>query len=209
MLKIIKKLSKFKSILECSECTAHYETRHYDAAKSPLGHLCTDCRKPKGKLTQALLHKFYNYDAATGVLTHRLPQHGKEIGDAIGSLANTGYLAMAINNTDYLVHRIIWMYVHGYMPEQVDHIDHVKTNNALNNLREVTNTINSKNASVSKNSATRVNGVSFNKARNKYRAYVTVNRKQINLGSFDTLDEAIEARRKADNEHDFHTNHGS
>ena len=208
MLKIIKKLSKFKSLLECTECAAHYETGHYDAAKSPLGHLCHACRKPKGGVTQALLQKFYTYDEVTGELSHRLPQHGKEIGDVIGSLTNTGYLAMAIDSTNYLVHRIIWMYVHGYMPEQVDHIDHVKTNNALINLREVTNTINSKNASLSKNSSTRVNGVSFNKTRNKYRAYITVNRKQINLGSFSTLDAAIEARNKADIDYAFHVNHG-
>ena len=208
MLNIVKKLSKFKSVCKCTECGDEYETNHYDAKKSPLGHLCNTCKKPSGELTQTLLHKFYDYDPMTGILKHRLPQHGKQVGDAIGSQSNTGYLVMAIANKDYLVHRIIWMYVYGYMPEQVDHIDHDKQNNAISNLREVTNQVNSMNCSTSSNSKTKHTGVSFMASRNKYRATITVNKKQIHLGLFDDINDAIDARHKANIKYGFHSNHG-
>lgn len=210
MLKVITKLSKFRSICECAECGTHYETSHYDAAKSRLGHLCKACKSTSGQpLTQALLKKFYNYDPLTGVVTARLEQHNYYAGEVVGYVANTGYISLSVGCKEYLLHRIIWLYMTGNMPDQVDHIDHDRLNNKWDNLREVNNTDNSKNASISKNSSTKINGVSFMKSRGKYRAYITVNRKQISLGLYDTEQEAAKARRDADIKYGFHPNHGN
>lgn len=209
MLKIISKINKFKSVCECYECGSHYTTNHYDAKKSPLGHLCSDCKKPPETLTQAVLHKYYCYDPITGKLTHRTPQHGKQAGDKIGSITTNGYLKASVANSEYLVHRLIWLYQTGYMPEQVDHIDHNRMNNKWDNLREVANVTNSMNTSLSSNSTTKINGVSFMKTRNKYRATITIAGKQKHLGLFDTVEQATEARRLADIEYGFHTNHGN
>jgi hypothetical protein len=57
-------------------------------------------------------------------------------------------------------------------------------------------------------SSSGVTGVSFAKRDGKWRAYVTVARKQIFLGQYSTKDEAISARRQANIRHGFHQNHG-
>lgn len=62
-----------------------------------------------------------------------------------------------------------------------DHINHNRQDNRWINLREVNNTSNIKNCSLSKNSVTKINGVNLIKATNKYRAYITVNKKQIQV----------------------------
>ena len=210
MLKIIQKLSKTKSICECTECGSHYETNHYDATKSRIGHLCTMCKNPKNQpLTQALLKKFFEYDPISGELIRRLPTSNNYVGDVVGTLKNNGYLSVGFGDKEYLVHRLIWLYVKGYLPDQVDHIDHDRLNNSWDNLREVNNTDNSKNTSVSSNSTTKVNGVSFMKTRNKYRATIMVNRKQIHLGLFEDINDAIKARKDADIKYGFHANHGN
>ena len=210
MIKIVKKLSRLKSICECVECGAHYEANHFDAKRSRIGHLCTLCKNPKNQpLTQALVQKFFEYDPISGELTRRLPTSNNYAGEVVGALKNTGYLSVGFGDKEYLVHRLIWLYMKGCLPDQVDHINHNRLDNRWCNLREVNNTDNTKNTSISRNSTTKINGVSFMKARNKYRATVMVNRKQIHLGLFEDINDAIKARKVADVQYGFHINHGN
>lgn len=209
MLQLIKRVSKYESEFKCYFCNQLYIARHYDAYKSRIGHMCTECKElPKQPLTQDLVRKLFNYNKRLGKLYYRMPTHNHNVGDVAGYSHSGGYIAISIGNTQHLIHRIIWLYVKGYLPDMVDHIDHVRTNNAWYNLREVNNTENSKNTSISSNSATKVNGVSFMKSRNKYRAYIMINRKQISLGLYTNLEDAIEARKEADIKYGFHSNHG-
>ena len=209
MLKIVKKLSKTHSTIECAECGNHFDTNHYDAKKSRLGHLCKQCKNPAGQpLTQSLLRKFYNYDPNTGVLTARLPQRTLDVGGIAGYNHSSGYIGISIGNKEYLLHRIIWLHQTGTLPDQVDHIDHDKTNNRWSNLRAVTNTVNAMNTSLSTNSSTKVNGVCLHKPTGKFRAYIMVNRKQKHLGLYDTIAEAEQARLQANKDYGFHPNHG-
>lgn len=209
MLIIIQKINTTHSLCKCVICGELYKTNHYDARKSRIGDRCMQCKNPSGQeLSQDLLRKFYRYNPDTGEFLHRLDTHQSYAGDTPGYIGNHGYLVCSVGNKEYLIHRLIWLYMTGDMPEMVDHIDHNKLNNIWNNLREVCNTTNAMNCSVSKNSVTRANGVSFMKSRSKYRAYITVDRKQISLGLFKTLEEAIEARAKANTEYGFHANHG-
>lgn len=210
MLDVINKIDKWKSECRCSECKSHYITNHYDAKKSKLGHLCNDCKNIDiNNLSQALLKKHYNYDPNTGKFTAKLPTHFHNVGDEIGSISVEGYLETSIKNKRFLVHRLIWLYMTGNLPEQVDHINHNRQDNRWINLREVNNTNNIKNCSLSKNSVTKINGVNLIKATNKYRAYITVNKKQIHLGIFDNINEAIAARKQANIDYGFHVNHGN
>lgn len=209
MLNLVKKISKTHSIFSCIECSTEYTTNHYDAKKSPIGHLCSSCKSYDGyELNQAFMRKFFIYKPETGELIARLPTHGRDVGKVLGSKGSHGYLMTAIQGKNYLNHRLIWLYMKGYLPEQVDHINHDKLDNRWINLREVTTLENLRNTGVSKNSLTKVNGVSRYK-NSRYRAYVTIGRKQIHLGVFDTLEEAITARKQADINYGFHENHGT
>lgn len=77
----------------------------------------------------------------------------------------------------------------------IDHIDRNKLNCTRNNLRFADKSINSLNRDLQSNSTTGYKGVSLDKRRNKYRAYLKKNGKQIWLGYHDTLEEAVLARR--------------
>lgn len=76
----------------------------------------------------------------------------------------------------------------------IDHIDGEKTNNLQSNLRVTTNNINQANAKLHKSNTTGFKGVSIK--REKYRAYIKYNAKQIHLGVFKTKKEAAKAYNK-------------
>ncbi len=197
--------------IQCDQCSQLFIAVKSDAIRSRLGGICPECKAPiKGELTQKDLQRLLIYDPLTGVLSARIDRHGRAAGDILGYVSKShGYLETSIDGKSYLVHRLIWLYQTGYMPEEVDHINHVKTDNSWVNLREASSLVNSKNTSLSTNSVTRVNGVSFMKSRNKYRAYIMVDRKQIHLGLFEDIKDAIAAREQADIDYGFHSNHGN
>lgn len=204
---LMKSGSKATCLCQCGNT---YDVGYYDAKKSRFGHLCNECKSPANQpLSQDLVKKFLQYDPVTGIVTNRVDRMGAYKGDEVGTIGNHGYLHFNFGGTTYLLHRIIWLYMTGTLPEQVDHENHNRLDNAWINLREVTNTVNSKNCSVAKNSSTKVNGVSFMKTKGKYRAYIMVNRKQISLGLYEDINDAIAARRDADIKYGFHVNHGA
>ena len=77
----------------------------------------------------------------------------------------------------------------------VDHINHVKHNNRKSNLRIVKRNQNASNKTPSNN---RVPGVMFRKTKNKWIARITKNYKNIHLGSFNSFEEAVRARKEAE-----------
>tara|TARA_R100001443_G_scaffold38428_5_gene51905 strand:+ start:260 stop:838 length:579 start_codon:yes stop_codon:yes gene_type:complete len=115
----------------------------------------------------------------------------------------------SIFDKSYYAHRIIWLHYYGCWPkDQIDHINHDATDNRIINLREVSGFENQKNRKLNKNSKTGYTGVSWYEERNKYRARIRINSKDIHLGSYDSLEEAVEARRIANINYNFHPNHG-
>ena len=112
------------------------------------------------------------------------------------SLNNKGYKFFSFKvkgKTKYfLYHRVVylannptWDLFDSSKENVIDHIDCVKTNNHISNLRNVTNQENGFN--------TRCKGYSFHKASGKYEARIRLNRKNIYLGCYDTPEEAHEA----------------
>ena len=80
----------------------------------------------------------------------------------------------------------------------IDHINRDRLDNRKNNLRIATHQQNTINRSVQSNNISNIPGVSWRKDRNKWRAYIAVNKKQISLGMFKTKEEAIKARKEGE-----------
>ena len=80
----------------------------------------------------------------------------------------------------------------------VDHIDRNKLNNHISNLRYATDSENGMNKSRQSNNTSGIVGVYFCKDRNKGRAVIKKDGNPIHLGYFETKEEAIEARIKAE-----------
>ena len=110
----------------------------------------------------------------------------------------------------YRAHRLAFLYMLGRLPDgEVDHINHIKDDNRWENLRDVTKQDNCKNLGLSKANTSGVTGVHFFKRDKKWRASITVDGKIINLGHYDGFDEACKVRKRAEIEHNYHSNHGA
>lgn len=110
-----------------------------------------------------------------------------------------GYVSTDINindkNTVVRLHDYVLSVFYDNKPDNshVDHINGCKTDNRKCNLRIVTPSFNLRNVRMRSNNTSGINGVS--KARNgKWRAYITVNQKQISLGTYSNINDAIVAR---------------
>lgn len=208
---IIQKTSKFRAICSCAQCQGQFACGIYDARKSRIGHLCEACKSRIVNLTapdQSALLEVFAYDEATGQVRHKLDSRSGLKGELATYAHHQGYLQISIGGREYLAHRVIWMMKTGSWPYQVDHQDHDRTNNIWSNLREVSPRENQMNMSRKRSNSSGVTGVRILPS-GKFCAYIMIHRKQIALGTYDTIDEAVQARKLAEQRHGFHANHGS
>lgn len=106
-----------------------------------------------------------------------------------------GYARAYINGKFILLHKYI---THTDDTVLLDHKDRNKLNCRRNNLRIANKSINSINRDVQSNSITGFTGISYDKRKNKYRAYIKVKGKQIFLGYHQDINNAISARQKGE-----------
>lgn len=145
------------------------------------------------------LKTLFSYDPDTGVIRWIAKGKGMIKKKAAGTLLHSGYLGICIGPKRWQAHRIAWALHHGAWPkDQIDHINGIKTDNRICNLREATNSQNGKNLKLSKANKSGVKGVCFCKQTNKWRALIKVNFKQIDLGRFTDLKDATNARKIAE-----------
>jgi hypothetical protein len=131
---------------------------------------------------------------------------GKE---AFRAFHRDGYKSGGINGRTLLAHRVIWAIVNGEWPKsEIDHIDHFRSNNKIENLREATSSENSRNRSKNSNNTSGVCGVYFYKKTKKWMSYIKIEGKLNYLGYYEDLDEAVSARKAEERKHGFHENHG-
>jgi hypothetical protein len=121
------------------------------------------------------------------------------IGDVAGCNNGFGYLITRVDRKPYFNHRLIFLYHHGYMPENmIDHIDRNRANNKINNLREVSNSCNIRNAKQPRNNTSGVKGIHWFKRVKKWTAYIDVGGLRKHLGYYQDFTEAVAYRLAAE-----------
>ena len=118
----------------------------------------------------------------------------RSVGAVAGHLTGAGYLSIMVQGKSYYAHRIAWALTHGSWPEgDIDHLDGVRSNNRLVNLRDVsnaTNIQNQKRAHRDNRSGSKVQGVCWREDRGMFRVKAVRYGKTIHVGYFATIDEA-------------------
>jgi hypothetical protein len=128
---------------------------------------------------------------------------------ALTAKMQNGYLKGTILNSQILAHRATWALVYGEWPQhQIDHIDGNKENNRIENLRDVPEALNHRNIARKRKTTAPYNGVTQDKRTGRWVARIQYGGLSRHVGVFDTVDEAIHARRVAEAENGFHVNHG-
>ena len=146
-------------------------------------------------ITQHQLREILSYDPESGAFVW-LVTRGKARKDAAaGFTRRDRYIEIGIDGALYFAHRLAWFYVHGRWPiQQIDHINGIRGDNRIANLREASNAQNLQNLrKASSNSKSGFLGVSLRKSRGKWRAEIVIEGRKKHLGYFDSSEEAYAA----------------
>ena len=154
-------------------------------------------------LTQERLKKILHYDDKTGLFTWKQKQSTKiSVGDNAGTIGSGGYILIKIDGKRHLAHRLAWLYVYGKNPGKcLDHINRNPLDNFISNLREVTTSENMHNCNLHKNNKSGHCGVYWNERIKRWNAQLKKNYKTIHIGSYKTFEDAVIARKQAEQIH--------
>jgi hypothetical protein len=166
-------------------------------------------------MTQEELRKYLDYNQETGIFTWKARDESefynpkqkafntRLAGKETGVCSSWGYKVIRFRDKLYSAHRLAWLYVYGYTPpEQIDHINNIRTDNRIINLRLASNAENCQNLKkhFKNNKSAGLLGVFKPKSAKNYYSKITANGVVIRLGKFKTKEEAhnayVEAKRK-------------
>jgi len=142
------------------------------------------------------------FDPNTGYLTWKGEPHKDktQIGNRAGYLGKDGYRYVMVKNVKLLEHRVAWLITYGVVPDQIDHINMVRDDNRIANLREASVSQNNRNRTKQSNNTSGFKGVTYHKGTGKFAAKITFNKKCYSLGYFASAESAHKAYIKASGE---------
>lgn len=153
-------------------------------------------------LTQSKLKDELSYDKDTGKFT-RLKDKGRlsKNGDIAGTLGSLGYTIIKIQGKAHKAHRLAWLYMYGTFPSKnLDHINGIKDDNRIENLRECTQQENCYNRQARKGSKSGIKNVCWHKRTKTWHVVLSFGGVCKFIGQFKDLElaelVAIEARIK-------------
>lgn len=159
-------------------------------------------------LTQTRLKELLSYDPKTGVFKWKDQKHGGLKNNLKGQYAGTvdekGYRTICVDFRKYAASRLAWLYTEGYFPENViDHIDRNPKNDRRVNLRHVSQQCNTRNCKISSNNTSGVTGVVWDKRYKKWAGQISISRRNIHLGRYHKLIDAVRARWEAEKKYNW------
>ena len=145
-----------------------------------------------------LVKELLNYNIITGVFTWKIRKSNKKARSIAGRTNAKGYRYITINRRSYAAHRLAWLLVttKDPYPYEIDHKDGNTGNNAFHNLRKATPQQNSCNRKIGSNNSSGHKSITFMPSQplNPYTVCISQQNKSHSLGSFPTLEKAIQAR---------------
>lgn len=140
----------------------------------------------KHSITQDYVKSLFDYHE-DGHLIWKTRQ--SDIKGQIAGWIDGDYRRTTIDGRSYRVHRIVFLWHHGYFPQEVDHINRNTLDNRIENLRPATHTQNMHNRKKLRNNTSGFTGV-FKVSDTRYRAIASLNGKLTHLGRYSTPEEA-------------------
>jgi hypothetical protein len=157
-------------------------------------------RAMKKQLTQKRLKEVLRYYPGSGIFRWKTTGKGRKRKIA-GCKRPDGYILIRIDGQLHFAHRLAFLYVHGYFPEnQIDHIDRNRSNNKIKNLREISQQCNSRNTGNPIDNTSGVKGVCWYEKYNKWMVRICANGKRRHLGYYKNFDDAVMSRYEAEKE---------
>lgn len=146
----------------------------------------------KSNLTAERLRERLDYNQETGAFIWKVkPSQAISSGSVAGS-ARSGYIGIQIDGRIYLAHRLVFLFIYGAFPlGEVDHINGIRDDNRLANLRDVTKSVNMQNKKVGKHG--RKIGTWYDAKNGKWTAQIKIGATQHHLGRFATEEAANSA----------------
>lgn len=158
-------------------------------------------RKREVELTHEVVRALFDYDPETGALTRKVGRGTRfKVGSTVGGKCRIhGYMMMRFGQRAYRVHRVIWLWWYGYWPEHdIDHVNRVRHDNRLRNLRHVTRECNNRNSCLSRKNVSGVKGVSYDKSVGYYKIRVSINNTPCFVGCSKDFSESVLMRFAAE-----------
>ena len=149
-------------------------------------------------ITQERVRELLEYDQDTGVFRWRRTVGKRLSGTVAGHQKHCPkdrYWMIMLDGKRYMAHRLAYLYIYGYIPKVVDHVDNDPLNNRIRNLRAATISQNNANTGKKATNSSGYKGVSLQKER--WIASINKDGKRIYVGAFDTAEEAHKAYQLA------------
>ena len=155
------------------------------------------------------LKQVLDYNPLIGVFTWKTRTSNRTKIGGVAGYTRDGYVQIRVDGRLHYGHRLAFLFMSGRLPlNHVDHINGTRSDNRWENLREASPLENRRNAARNKNNTSGVTGVVWDATKQKWMARITVDHKDIFLGYFDDIPQAAACRKRAEHQHNFHTNHG-
>lgn len=158
--------------------------------------------------TKEEIQRQFNYE--NGFLVRKTRRHGRASKIVAGHKTTTGYTQVFVNGKNYMLHRIVWVYHNGAIPNDldIDHIDRDIENNRIENLQLVDRVSNQRKRSINRNNTSGVCGVTLDRRYGRWVANICNNGKQYEIGRFVNFEEAVLARKSEEDRLGYHRDHG-
>ena len=147
--------------------------------------------------SQARLRELFVYDQDSGIFIRRVSIGGQPVGAMAGRANGLRYAMISVDGVLYYAHRLVWLWVHGECPDEIDHVNRNGFDNRIANLRAVSHKQNAENC-VRRRPSKASGHVGVTLHQGRWRSRISHNGKLLELGRFDNLADAVAARAAAE-----------